>query len=148
MIPLLENRRARKDYTIESQLEAGVVLSGPEVKSLRAKRGSLSESFVRILGHEAFLINARIEPYGNAAHISYDPTRSRKLLLHRRQITELTEKLQSKGMTAVPLIIGVSGNYIKLLIGIARGKKQHERKQELKERDLRREAERELRGKR
>lgn len=139
MTPLIENRKARKDYTIVDTLEAGIVLTGQEVKSLRAKRGVISDSFVKILGNEAFLINARIEQHQTTAHLNYDPTMSRKLLLHRRQIRMLEEVTQTKGHSAIPLLIGVKSNFIKVLIGIGKGKKSVDRKEELKQRDLRRE---------
>ena len=144
MIPLIENRKARMEYVIIDTLEAGIVLSGQEVKSLRAKRVSIQDAFVRILSGEVYLLNARIEPLPTISHVSYDPTRSRKLLLKRKQIKDLEEKLSTKGLSAVPLMIGTSKNFIKVLIGIGKGKKTFERKEELKQRDLKREADRSL----
>ncbi len=148
MIPLIENRKARKDYTILETIEAGIVLTGQEVKSVRSKRVLIRDAYVRVLSGEAYLVNARIEQLENVAHISYEPTQSRKLLLKRRQIRDLEEQLRAKGLTAVPLMIGTQKNYIKLLIGIGKGKKTYERKDELKARDLQRESSRELRAKR
>lgn len=148
MIPLIENRKARMDYSILDTLEAGIVLTGQEVKSLRAKRASIHDAFVRVLSGEVYLINARIEKLQTVAHVSYEPTQSRKLLLKKKQIRYLEEQLHTKGLTAVPLMIGTHKNFIKVLIGIGKGKKTYERKEELKARDLQRESSRELRGKR
>lgn len=148
MIPLIENKKARMEYAIIDTLEAGIVLTGQEVKSLRAKRVSIHDAFVRVLSGEVYLINARIEQLQNVAHIAYEPTQSRKLLLKKKQIRDLEALLHTKGLTAVPLMIGTSKNYIKVLIGIGKGKKTYERKEELKQRDLQRESSRELRGKR
>ncbi len=148
MIPLIENRKARKDYAILETVEAGIVLSGMEVKALRGKRANISDAFVRVLSGEAFLVNARIEQLSTIAHVTYEPTSSRKLLLKRRQIQELEEKLHTRGLTAVPLMIGTSKNFIKVLVGIGKGKKTYERKEELKQRDLKREESKILRNKR
>lgn len=145
MIPLVENRKARKDYTILDTLEAGVVLSGMEVKAIRGKRANISDAFVRILSGEVYLVNARIEQLQTVAHVTYEPTQSRKLLLKKSQIRDLEEKLHTKGYTAVPLMIGTHKNYIKVLVGIGKGKKTYERKEELKKRDLKRESDRSLR---
>jgi SsrA-binding protein len=147
MQPLLLNRRARMEYLILEEMEGGLVLTGQEVKSLRLKRGNLLESFVRVVNGEAFLLNAQIQRYDFSPGKSYDPTHSRKILLHKRQVRQLEEFLQTKGFTAVPIMIGVSHNFIKVLIGIGKGKKQHERKDELKKRDLKRDEQRILRGK-
>ena len=145
--PLILNRLARRDYTITSQMEAGVVLLGQEVKSLRAKHADITKSFVKILNGEVFLVNANIQQFDFTPGKTYDPTRSRKLLLHSRQITELDELLHNSRMTAVPLMIGTSHNHLKVLIGIGKGKRQYERKEELKQRDLKRETERATRRK-
>lgn len=142
MTSLLVNRKARAEYTILDEIEAGVVLAGSEVKSLRLKRGSINEAFVRILGSEVFLVNAQIDQYDFSPGVTYDPKRSRKLLLHKRQIEKLREELSTKGYTAVPLMIGLKGNYIKVRFGVGKGKKTYERKEELKRRDIKRETER------
>lgn len=145
MTPLIENRKARRDYTILSTIEAGIVLRGHEVKAVRGKRAQISDAYVKVIQGEAYLVNARIEQLLTVAHIDYDPTASRKLLLKRRQIRELEEQLQAKGLTAVPLALGVVRNHLKLLIGIGKGKKTFERKEELKRRDLARESASDLR---
>lgn len=139
MEPLLVNRKARAEYSFIDEMEAGLVLSGPEVKSLRAKRASINEAFVRLLGGEAWLVNANIQQYDFTPGKVYDPTHSRKLLLHKREVNKLAEMLSTKGMTAVPLMIGISHHYLKVLIGVGKGKKTYERREELKRRDLDRE---------
>lgn len=143
---LLENRKARMEFTILDRYTAGVVLSGPEVKSLRNKSGSFQGSFVKIIGDEAFLLNAQISPYKFADNSEYDPKRTRKLLLKRAEIHKLAEALQQKGLTLVPLQFWAAGRHIKLDIGLAKGKKIHERRAELRERDIKRETARQLKG--
>ncbi len=144
---LLENKKSRHDYTTLETLQAGIVLSGQEVKSLRAKRAHISEAFVRILSGEVYLVNARIEQLSSVAHVQYDPTRSRKLLLQKKQIRTLQEKIETKRLVAYPIAIGLEKNFIKVLIGIGKGKKTFERKKELQARDLEREARRDLKSK-
>lgn len=136
MQSLIENRRARHDYTFIEYMEAGLVLSGQEVKSVRLKRANLHESFIKLLGNEAYLVNATIQQYDFTPGKTYDPTRSRKLLLHHRQIGQLKEFLQVKGMSAVPLSIGISHHFIKVNFGIGKGKKMYQKKRELQQRDL------------
>ncbi|PWU23376.1 SsrA-binding protein [Candidatus Cerribacteria bacterium 'Amazon FNV 2010 28 9'] len=142
MDALLENRKARMQYAIIETMEAGVVLTGAEVKSLRLKRGSLNEGFVKVLNGQAQLINVLIQQYDFTPGKTYDPTRTRPLLLHKKEIEKLDEYLHVKGLTAMPLMIGIKHRYIKVLIGIGKGKKQHERREELKRRDIEREVKR------
>lgn len=144
---LLENRKARQEFTILDKFVAGVMLSGAEVKSLRNKSGSFQGSFVKIVGNEAFLLNAQISPYKFADNREYDPKRTRKLLLKKRQILELSEALHQKGLTLVPLEFFTAGPFIKLTIGLAKGKKEYEKRSELRQRDIRRDVEKEMRGK-
>src|SRR5258708_31774858 len=139
MEDLITNRRARHDYSFIEYMEAGVVLSGGEVKAVRLKRASLHEAFVKIIGNEAFLVNANIQQYTFVPGESYDPTRTRKLLLHRRQIEVLREFLQVKGMAAIPLALGITHHFVKVSIGIGKGKKQYQKKEELQKRDIERE---------
>jgi len=136
---LVLNKRAKHDYNIESELVAGVVLSGPEVKSLRLGQASLTGSFVKIVGGEAFLINAQISPYKYANNEKYDPKRTRKLLVKRRELDQLIGQAQEKGRSLVPLSFKSIGNRIKLVIGIGRGKKQYEHREQLKRKDQARE---------
>lgn len=141
-MPLVVNRHARHDYSILEEMEAGLVLTGGEVKSLREKCANIKDAFVRVSNGEAFLVNARIDPYLAVTQDAPDPTRSRKLLLKKRQIHQIEEFLKVKGLSAIPLMVGTGGNYIKVLIGIGKGKKQYEHREELKKKDLQRESER------
>ncbi len=131
---LVFNKRARHDYTIEDELVAGVVLTGAEVKSLRLGHASLTGSFVKIIGDEAFLLNAQISPYKYADNTEYDPKRTRKLLLKRRELDRVVGQAQQKGRSLVALEFKLIHNRIKLVIGIGRGKKQYEQRETLKRR--------------
>jgi SsrA-binding protein len=137
------NRRARHDYAIEDTLEAGLVLTGTEIKSIRAGRANLAEAYARIERGEAWLIGAHIAPYEQGNRNNHEPTRTRKLLLHRDQIAELVGKTQAKGYTLVPLRLYIRDGLAKLEVGIARGKKAHDKRRTIAERDMRRELERE-----
>jgi SsrA-binding protein len=137
------NRRARHDYAIEDTLEAGLVLTGTEIKSIRAGRANLAEAYARIERGEAWLIGAHIAPYEQGNRNNHEPTRTRKLLLHRDQIAELVGKTQAKGFTLVPLRLYIRNGMAKLELGIARGKKAHDKRRSIAERDMRRELERE-----
>lgn len=141
---LIENRKARAEYELLETYQAGVVLSGSEVKSLRHKSGSLHGSFVKPINSELFLIGAQITPYQFADNTDYDPKRSRKLLLKKREIFELIEASNSKGKTLIPISFELLHNKIKLNFAIARGKKLHDRRKELKERDIKRDTMKEL----
>ncbi|HEX2194533.1 MAG TPA: SsrA-binding protein SmpB [Candidatus Limnocylindria bacterium] len=137
------NRRARHDYAIKDTLEAGLVLTGTEIKSIRAGRANLAEAYARIERGEAWLIGAHIAPYEQGNRNNHEPTRTRKLLLHRDQIAELVGKTQAKGFTLVPLRLYIRNGMAKLEVGIARGKKAHDKRRAIAERDMRRELERE-----
>jgi SsrA-binding protein len=137
------NRRARHDYAIEDTLEAGLVLTGTEIKSIRAGRANLAEAYARIERGEAWLIGAHIAPYEQGNRNNHEPTRTRKLLMHRDQIAELVGKTQAKGFTLVPLRLYIRDGLAKLEVGIARGKKAHDKRRTIAERDMRRELERE-----
>jgi SsrA-binding protein len=137
------NRRARHDYTIEDTLEAGLVLTGTEIKSIRAGRANLAEAYARIERGEAWLIGAHIAPYEQGNRNNHEPTRTRKLLLHRDQIAELVGKSQAKGYTLIPLRLYLRGGRAKLELGIGRGKKAHDKRRAIAERDMRREVQRE-----
>ena len=140
------NRRARHDYAIEETLEAGLVLTGTEIKSIRAGRANLAEAYARVERGEAWLIGAHIAPYEQGNRNNHEPTRTRKLLLHRDQIAELVGRVQSKGFTLVPLRLYINGGLAKLEIGIARGKKSHDKRRTIAERDARRELERQTKA--
>ncbi len=141
------NKKALHNYHILEHLEAGIVLSGAEVKSIRAGRLDLGESHIRILNGEAFLINANIPLYARAGDKEYDPQRSRKLLLHRTQIDSLTGKTSGKGATLVPVSMYEKNNRFKVEVGLAKSKKEFDKRKLIKERDHARRVEQELRGK-
>ena len=137
------NRRARHEYHVEETVEAGLVLTGSEIKSIRAGRANLAEAYARIDHGEAWLIGAHIAPYEQANRFNHEPTRTRKLLLHRDQISELVGKTQSKGFTLVPLRLYLRGGLAKIELGLARGRKTHDKRRVIAERDARRQLERE-----
>ena len=140
------NKKALHNYHILESLEAGVVLSGAEVKSIRAGRIDLGQSHIRILGDEAFLINVHI-PLFQGSQKDYDPQRSRKLLLHRDQITSLIGKASKGGVTLVPVSLYEKNNRFKVEVGLAKSKKEFDKRKIIKERDHIRRVEQELRGK-
>lgn len=141
------NRRVTYDYTIVDRIEAGVALTGSEVKSIRGGHAKLDGSFVKILGNEAFLINAHISPYPFARIDKYDPKRTRKLLLHKKELISLSTKLESANLTLIPVSWYTKGPRMKLEVGLARGKKQYEKREVKRKQDQIRELETEFRGK-
>ena len=141
------NKKATFDYTILDRLEAGVALMGAEVKSLRGGHASLEGAFVRIVGSEMYLVNAQIFPYIFARPEGYDPKRTRKLLLHKKEIIALKTKTDGANLTLVPLAWYTKGPQIKLEVGLARGKKQYEKREQKRREDQKRELEQEYRGK-
>jgi SsrA-binding protein len=141
------HKRATFDYTILETIESGIQLTGAEVKSILGNHASLEGSFVRIIGSEAYLVNAQIFPYIYARPEGYDPKRTRKLLLHKRQILNLKGKIEGSNLTLVPLKLYNKGPKIKLEIGLARGKKQYEKREAKRREDQKRELERDFRGK-
>ena len=140
------NRRARFEYAVEDTFEAGIVLTGTEIKSIRAGHVNLAEAYARIEHGEAWLIGAHIAPYDQGNRNNHEPRRTRKLLLHRTQIAELTGLTQQKGLTLVPLRLYLRGGRAKLELGIARGKKAHDKRRSIAERDMRRELARETKA--
>ena len=141
------NKKALHNYHILEQVEAGVVLTGSEVKSIRSGRLDLGESYVRVLGTEAFLINANIPKYAQDSAKAYDPTRSRKLLLHRAQINSLLGKVSGKNVTLVPVSVYEKNNNFKVEIGLGKSKREFDKRKVIKEREHNRRIEQELRGK-
>ena len=135
---LIKNRRARHDYEIKQTWQAGIVLEGHEVKSLRLKHASLEGAYVKILNQEAWLINARINPYRYANLENYDPKRTRKLLLSKKEIYQLIDAVNSKSHTIVPLEFFLFRNRIKVKIGSGKGKREYEKRAVIKKRDLKR----------
>lgn len=139
---IANNRKARHDYHIDDTIEAGMVLTGSEIKSIRAGQINLRDSFATIRNGEAWLMNAHISPYKQASRQNHEPKRERKLLLHRREIDRLTGKLQEKGLTLVPLKVYLKNGRAKVELGLARGKKTYDKRQTLRERDDRRQMDR------
>lgn len=137
------NRKAHHEFSIEERFEAGVVLEGWEVKSLRAGKVQLDQSYVLLKNGEAWLIGGLITPLQTVStHINPDPTRTRKLLLHQRELSKLIGSVERKGYTLIPLSLYWKGNRIKLQIGLAKGKKAHDKRATEKERDWQRQKQR------
>jgi SsrA-binding protein len=141
---VVSNRRARHDYEILERFETGIVLSGAEVKSLRGGHGSLAEAFARVRDGEVWLEGMHIPPYAQAADKArYQPTRPRKLLLHRKEIERLVGKAAERGLALVPMRVYFAHGLAKVELGLGRGKRQFEKRQAIAEREHRREMERE-----
>jgi SsrA-binding protein len=139
------NRKARHDFSIEETVEAGIVLTGTEIKSIRAGNVNLSDAYARMEGGEAWLIGAHIAPFEGGNRNNHEPRRTRKLLLHRRQIDELLGRAGAKGLTIVPLRLYITEKgHAKVEIGLARGKKLYDHRRDIAERDARRALERDL----
>ncbi|HET7380146.1 MAG TPA: SsrA-binding protein SmpB [Gaiellales bacterium] len=140
------NRRARHEYEILETFEAGLVLRGTEVKSLRAGTVNFKDSYVTVRNNEAWLVGCHVSPYSHGTDANHEPERDRKLLLHAREITRLVGKIAEKGLTVVPLKLYFKQGRIKLEIGLARGKKLHDKRATLRERETRREMEKAARA--
>jgi len=139
------NRRAFHDYFIDERYEAGLVLTGTEVKSLRTGRANLADGYVRVDGHEAWLENVHISAYAQGGYVNHEPRRPRKLLLHAKEIASLVGKVRQRGYTLIPLRIYFSRNHAKVEVGLGRGKRQYDKRQALAEADAKREMERAIR---
>lgn len=133
------NRKGLRDYEVEERVEAGLVLTGSEIKSIRAGRVSLVDSYAAIEGGEAFVHGMNISPYVQASHFGHDERRSRKLLLHKDQIKRMTGKIAERGYTLVPLKLYLKDGKAKLELGLARGRRQYDKRREMAERDANRE---------
>jgi SsrA-binding protein len=140
------NRRARHDYHILEKFEAGIVLRGTEVKSVRAAKVNLSDAYAQVDGNEIFLLQLHISPYEQGNRNNHDPLRKRKLLMHSRQIFKLRQQTHEKGLTLVPLALYFKGRHLKVELGLAKGKRYHDRREDLAKRDAEREMERARRG--
>ncbi len=140
------NRKARFEYFIENTYEAGLVLKGTEIKSIRKGQISLQEAYVRTDGEQAWLVGAHVAPYENASAFQHDPDRERKLLLNKREIREIWDAVRIKGMTVVPIRVYLKAGRAKLEIGVAKGKKQYDKREIIKQRDQEREESRSGRG--
>lgn len=145
---IASNRRARHEYTIEDVVEAGLVLTGTEVKSLRAGRASLTDGFGQITNGEAWLHGVHIPQYTQGTWTNHEPRRTRKLLMHRKEIDKLDRAISERGLTLIPLSLYFSGGKVKIELGLARGKRTYDKRHDLAKRDAAREVERELRRRR
>ncbi len=142
-----QNRKASHDYFLEERFEAGLALQGSEIKSIRAGRVALKEAYVSVERGQAYLVNAHIATYDPAARQNHDPLRTRKLLLHKKEIAKLAEQTTQKGYTVVPLKMYLSKGRAKVEIALARGKKNYDKRDAIAERDSQRDIARALRGK-
>jgi SsrA-binding protein len=140
------NRKATYDYEIEERFEAGINLLGSEVKAVRQGHADLTGSFARIIGNEAYLINSKIFPYEYARPEQYDPKRTRKLLLHKKQIISLKSKTEGASLTIVPISLYTKSNRIKLELALGKPKKKFEKKEAIKRKDIERDIEEALKG--
>lgn len=136
------NRRARHEFHIEETVEAGIVLAGSEVKALREGKANLKDSHARVERGEVWLLNMHISPYGPASRFGHDPLRPRKLLLHRREIDRLGGRVRERGLTLVPLRLYLKDGRVKVELALARGKKLHDKRRAMREREARREIDR------
>jgi len=136
---IVTNRKAYHNYVIQDSLEVGIALTGTEIKSIRAGRVSLGDAYVRPEGGELWLLNAHIARYEAGSYMSHEPTRPRKLLLHRKEINSLTARLQERGLTLVPLKLYLKGGVAKLQIALAKGKKLYDKRAVISRRDAERE---------
>lgn len=135
---LIKNKKAYHEFFIDETVEAGIVLVGSEVKSIRGGKANIKEAFVRILNNEAFIVGMHVSPYEKGSFFNQDPLRQRKLLLHRREIVKLYSLATQKGLTLVPLAVYLKQGKVKLEIGVARGKKLYDKRQSIAERDAQR----------
>ena len=141
---IAQNRKAYHDYFIEETYEAGIVLKGTEIKSIRAGRVNLKDSFARVENGEVFLYNMHISPYEQGNRYNHDPLRTRKLLLHRREINKLIGLTKEAGYALIPLKIYIKNGYAKIELALAKGKKKYDKREQLKKREAQREIERAL----
>jgi SsrA-binding protein len=140
------NRKALHDYFIQERFEAGIALRGSEVKSIRAGRANLRDSYVRIKEGELWLVDAHIAPYDQASRENHEPRRERKLLMHRKEINRLDSKVQAKGLTIVPLRMYFSNNRVKVEIALAQGKRLYDKRQAIAKRESERQVRRAFEG--
>ena len=143
----INNKKARFDYFIEEEIECGIVLKGSEIKSIRSGLANLKDCYAIIRNGEVFLLNMYIGKYEEASLFNHDERRTRKLLLNKNEILKLRDKLEISGYTLVPIKLYFKGNRAKILLGIAKGKKNYDKRESIKERDIKREMDRELKNK-
>ena len=144
--PLAQNKKARHDYQILETIEAGLVLTGTEIKSVRERRINLKDGFAQIHNGEAWLMNVHISEYMQGNRFNHDPLRARKLLLHKKEIQKLTGQTSEKGITIVPLKVYLKHGFAKVLLGIAKGKHDYDKRETIKKRDQEREIRRTLKN--
>jgi len=140
-----QNKKARHDYFIEETYEAGIVLKGTEIKSIRKGSVNLKDSYARIKDGEIFLLNMHVSPYEQGNRYNHDPVRTRKLLMHRKQIDKLFGQTKEKGYSLIPLKVYIKNGYAKVLIGLAKGKKNYDKRETMKRKTAQREMERAMR---
>ena len=134
----IKNKKAYFNYFIEDEIEAGIVLVGTEIKSVRKGSIDISDAYIRIKNNEAYIINMFIDKYDSGSIFNHEPSRERKLLLHKKEIKKLFEKVKKDGLTIIPLKVYLKNGKAKLLIGLARGKKLYDKRESIKKRDLER----------
>ncbi|TVP83786.1 MAG: SsrA-binding protein SmpB [Alkalicoccus sp.] len=139
---IAQNKKANHDYHIEETFEAGIVLTGTEIKSIRNRRVNLKEAFARVSNGEVWVHNMHISEYEQGNRYNHDPIRPRKLLLHRKQINQLIGQTQQKGYTIVPIKMYIKNGVAKLLIGLGKGKKKYDKREDLKRKDAKRDIQR------
>lgn len=144
--PKIENRKARHDYHIDETYEAGVALKGTEVKSIRAGKASLNEAFAYLQNGEVWLKNMYVKPYEFGTHNNHDERRDRKLLLKKSEIREIDKYINQKGFALIPLKLYFKRGYAKILVGLGRGKKSYDKRDDIKEKDAKRELDRKIKG--
>ncbi|MEP6802143.1 MAG: SsrA-binding protein SmpB [Acidobacteriota bacterium] len=144
--PIASNRKAFHEYFVEDRMEAGIALLGSEVKSLREGRAQLKDSYVHFRDGEAYLVGAHISPYGSASWTNHAPERDRKLLLHKRELTKWASAVATSGVTCVPLSLYFKGSRAKAEIALVKGKKLHDKRDAIRDRELKREADRSMRN--
>ena len=143
---IADNRKARHDFNIHETYEAGIALTGTEIKSIRQGKLNLKDSFIRIDKGEMLLYGVHISPYEQGNIFNHDPLRTRKLLLHKKQIIRLENELKNTGITVVPLKVYIRNGYAKVLIGLAKGKKSYDKREDLKRKDIDRQIDRTLKN--
>jgi len=143
---IAQNKKARHDYFVEDTYEAGLVLTGTEIKSVRARTVQLVDSYVQVLNGEAWIHNMHVAEFKGGNRFNHNPTRSRKLLLHKKEIAGLIGAQQQTGYSLIPLKIYLKNGYAKLLVGVCRGKKNYDKRQDLKEKDAKRDIEKALKS--
>jgi len=143
----INNRKAKYDYEIEDTLEAGIVLTGTEIKSIRNGKANLKDSYAIIKNNEVFLLNMHISHYEQGNIFNHDETRTRKLLLHKKEILKLKQKLELAGFTLVPIKLYFKNSKAKILLGVAKGKKNYDKRETIKKRDVERDLKKNFKGK-